>query len=245
MKKLILLFSIVIIAGTTQTKAQGTQWWSQANQQWINTSDSLFHAGQGITEQFFAPFPISIISVKSGVSLNNDTSNAWIQKLINANMATSNWQALIRQAIDSVISVGATSAIQNAIHWAIDSVITYTSNPYYSPHQDSATVYLTNAATTIERDIGGKYAFTTCTIFDSASYDTVEAYRFTSGVWIPVPMINCSTGSPDNTANLMVPAVGQYTTYKPSGIYYINSIKFVLKNYNTVGNVWFHTKSVQ
>jgi len=225
MKKLILLFSIVIIAGTTQTKAQGTQWWSQANQQWINTSDSLFHAGQGITEQFFAPFPISIISVKSGVSLNNDTSNAWIQKLINANMATSNWQALIRQAIDSVI--------------------TYTSNPYYSPHQDSATVYLTNAATTIERDLGGKYAFTTCTIFDSASYDTVEAYRFTSGVWIPVPMINCSTGSPDNTANLMVPAVGQYTTYKPSGIYYINSIKFVLKNYNTVGNVWFNTKSVQ
>ena len=81
MKKLLLLLSIVLIVGMTQTKAQGVQWWSQANAAWMNTCDSIFHSGNGINEQFFAPMPINIVSIKSGVSMH-DTSNAYLISLL-------------------------------------------------------------------------------------------------------------------------------------------------------------------
>ena len=184
----------------------------------------------------------SINSYQANISSSGATSN-------NQNTANSHLSA-IRGFDSTEVSNMITAAIGNAIHWAIDSVIAQLPNAYYYPHQDSGTVYLTNASPSIWINEGGKYAFMTFTVYDSVSTDTLEVYRNTGSRLIPLPMINCWTLSTDNSIGLLTPTPagavvgGGYTTYK-SEVYYLNSVEIVLKNVNTVGNVWVHYKFVQ
>lgn len=78
MKKLFLLLSFIFMVGIAKAQTP-IEWWQPSTTQWLTVSDSIFHVGSGINAQYFGPLPVTVISIKSGVSAINDTSNAYLQ----------------------------------------------------------------------------------------------------------------------------------------------------------------------
>jgi hypothetical protein len=212
--------------------------------------------------------PVKIMGIKSGVSMS-DTTNLWIQKLmatsanqntsnthlsnirgsdstIAANVSTKALQQSIWTAVDSIISAQISQATANnqmLIRQSLDSLMLLQSNPYYYAHQDSVQKYLAVGDSILyDTTLAGKYAFTRCCIYDSVSTDSLQFQVVRNNIWTAFPMYNLNTGGIEVT---MTPTPGQYTFYKPNGVYYFIKVRVIKMNKNAVGNIFCELKSQQ